>query len=319
MVFRVLFTQGEPNTITLNRKKYFGEPAAWPAHQQGAQAPSTSTWKRPQAISSHYLARNLHLSKIYLIFCFKLFFINKTYYVCNAPNSLKTMKKQAVSRKYNVPDADLYMRCQEALRNAHRDQEYFDQYGYGLDRLKGFKALCDGFRSLPDDDELVGDQMISTEKKNQAAENLKTAIRSLMTRVAMKYNPRHGRYRKFGTSKMGDMSDPQLLFCGRRVTRVARAQIDFLEEVGMNERVIQRVLDACAAFETAMNIQQDRLHERDIAVERRVEQGNKLYIELVVLCDIGKDIWAEKDRKKYDQYCLYESNNEQKKARKLAE
>ena len=25
MVFRVLFTQGEPNTITLNRKKYFGE------------------------------------------------------------------------------------------------------------------------------------------------------------------------------------------------------------------------------------------------------------------------------------------------------
>jgi hypothetical protein len=49
-----------------------------------------------------------------------------------------------------------------------------------------------------------------------------------------------------------------------------------------------------------------------------MEQGNKLYEELVVLCDIGKDIWAETDRKKYDQYCLYESNNEQKKRRKLA-
>lgn len=226
------------------------------------------------------------------------------------------MKKQAGHRQYNVPDADLYVRCLEAIRNAHRDAEFFTQYGYNMDRLKGFKALCDQFRTLPDDDELVGDQMICTEKKNQAAEKLKTAIRSVMTRVAMKYHDKTGRYRKFGTAKLGDMTDPQLLFCGRRVARVARQQIDFLAEVGMNESQIQRVLDACSAFENAMNIQQDKLHDRDIAVERRTDQGNKLYTELVILCDVGKDIWAERDRIKYDQYCLYESNNDQKKARK---
>lgn len=226
------------------------------------------------------------------------------------------MKKQPGHRLYNVPDADLYVRCQEAIRHAHRDEALFTQYGYNIDRLKGFKALCDQFRNLPDDDELVGDQMIGTEKKNQAAEKLKTAVRSVMTRVAMKYNDRTGRYRKFGTAKLGDMTDPQLLFCGRRVVRVARQQIDFLADVGMNENLIQRVVDACSAFENALNIQQDKIHDRDIAVERRTEQGNKLYTELVILCDIGKDIWAERDRTKYDQYCLYESNNDQKKARK---
>jgi hypothetical protein len=219
---------------------------------------------------------------------------------------------------YNVSDADLYVQCMEAIRNAHRDIEFFTQYGYAVDRLKAFKSMCDQFHALPDDDELVGDQMICTEKKNLAAEKLKTAIRSLMTRVAMKYHDRTGRYRKFGTAKLGDMSDPQLLFCGRRVARVARQQIDFLADVGVNESIVQRVLDACTEFETAMNIQQDRVHDRDISVERRMEQGNKLYIELVVLCDIGKDIWAERDRVKYDQYCLYESNNDQKKARKAA-
>lgn len=227
------------------------------------------------------------------------------------------MKKQPGHRMYNVPDADLYVRCMESIRNAHRDLEYFTQYGYKVDRLKTFKALCDQFHQLPDDDEMVGDQMITTEKKNLAAEKLKTAIRSLMTRVAMKYHDRTGRYRKFGTAKLGDMSDPQLLFCGRRVARVARQQIDFLAEVGVNENTIQRVLDACSEFENALNIQQDKVHDRDIAVERRVDQGNKLYVELVVLCDIGKDIWAERDPVKYEQYCLYESNNEQKKARKI--
>ncbi len=229
------------------------------------------------------------------------------------------MKKQPGHRQHNVSDAELYVQCMDAIRNAHRDLEFFTQYGYGAERLKTFLALCQQFHDLPDDDEMVGDQMITTEKKNQAAEKLKTAIRSLMTRVAMKYHDRTGRYRKFGTAKLGDMSDPQLLFCGRRVARVARQQLDFLADVGVNENTIQRVLDACAEFETAMNIQQDRVHDRDIAVERRMDQGNKIYQELVVLCDIGKDIWVERDRVKYDQYCLYESNADQKRARKARE
>jgi hypothetical protein len=166
---------------------------------------------------------------------------------------------------------------------------------------------------------MVGDQMLMTEKKDSAAERLKTAIRSLMTRVEMKYNNRSGRYRKFGTAKMGDMSDAQLLFCGRRVVRVARQQMDFLEETGLNETIIQRVADACKDFELSMNIQQDRIADRDIAVENRTEQGNKMYLELVVLCNIGKDIWADTDPVKYENYCIYESNNHQKIARKERE
>jgi hypothetical protein len=34
------------------------------------------------------------------------------------------------------------------------------------------------------------------------------------------------------------------------------------------------------------------------------------------LAEVGKDIWASKDQSKYEQYCIYESNNEEKKARK---
>lgn len=226
------------------------------------------------------------------------------------------MKKQTVHRQYNFPDADLYLLCMERIRDAHRDLSYFEQYGYSLDRLKGFKALCDQLHTLPDDDELVGEQMLMTEKKDAASEKLKTAVRSLMTRVAMKYNNRSGRYRKFGTAKMGDMTDAQLLFCGRRVVRVARQQIDFLAEVGVNETQIQRVVDAHQEFENALNIQQDKIADRDISVERRIEQGNKLYMELIVLCNIGKDIWAEKDPSKYESYTIYESNNDQKIARK---
>jgi hypothetical protein len=229
------------------------------------------------------------------------------------------MKKQTANRKYNIPDADLYVTCLEAIKTAHQDKDVFKNYGYDLSRMKAFRDNCEKFRNLPDDDELVGDQMVMTEKKDDASEKLKNAIRSIMTRVAIKYGERTGRYRKFGTAKMGDMSDPQLLFCGRRVARVSRQQIDFLAEVGINEANIVRVQDACQDFENAMNIQQDRVHDRDISVERRTEIGNQLYDELIILCNIGKDIWAEKDPIKYETYVLYESNNDQKKARKARE
>lgn len=226
------------------------------------------------------------------------------------------MKKQPLNRKYNFPDADLYVQCLERIRYAQRDIAEFTKYSYDKQRLKGFIDKCEKFRQLPDDDEVLGDQMVTTEKKNTSSEKLKGAIRSVMTRVGMKYNNRSGRYRKFGTAKLGDMTDAQLLFCGRRVARVARQQLDFLAEVGMNENVIQKVVDACRQFENALNIQQDKVAERDIAVERRTEQGNVLYEELVTLCNIGKDIWAETDLAKYENYTIYESNNDQKIARK---
>lgn len=229
------------------------------------------------------------------------------------------MKKQLGHRQYNIPDADLYVLCLEKIKFVLRDIEIFSKYGFDKTRLGNFKAQCDKFQQLPEDDELVGDQMITTEKKSVATDKLKNAIRSLMTRVEMKFNNRTGRYRKFGTAKIGDMSDPQLLFCGRRVVRVARQQLDFFAEVGMNENIISKVQDTCQEFENALNIQQDKVHDRDIAVERRMDQGNKIYQELVVACNIGKDIWGESDAVKYENYVLYESNNDQKIARKIRE
>lgn len=228
------------------------------------------------------------------------------------------MKKQHINRKHNFPDADLYQLSVNAIKLAKRDLDQFKSYGYSEERLRTFYNLTERFKELPDDEELLGDQMLMTEKKKEAAEQLKSAIRSLMMRVAMKYSNKTGRYRKFGTSKMGDMTDAQLIFCARRVVRVARQQADFLDDVGINDNTIRRISEASQRFENAVNIQHDRVANRDIAVETRVQKSNKLYEELIILCNIGKDIWAEHDTAKYEQYTIYESNNEQKKARKKA-
>lgn len=226
------------------------------------------------------------------------------------------MKKQAVTREYNFPDADLYAQCLERIQYIKRDKKEFATYAYKSEKVTAFEAICKKFAALPSDDELVGDQMESTGKKNEAREQLKTAIRSVMTRVSSKYNTKSGHYRKFGTYKMNDMSDPQLLLCGRRVVRVSSKLLVFLANTGLVQTHIDSVQQTTAAFENSIHIQQDKVSDRDIAVENRIEIGNELYKELVLVCNIGKDIWAEKNKAKYENYTIYESNNDQKKARK---
>lgn len=229
------------------------------------------------------------------------------------------MKKQNITREYNFPDADLYLQCKERILYIRRDLQEFESYAYLESKVNNFEYLCSKFSELPDDDELIGAQMEATEKKNIAKEKLKTAIRSVMTRVSNRYNPRSGHYRKFGTLKMNDMSDPKLLLCGRRVARVSGKLLDFLSDTGLMQNHIDAVVQTSADFELAIHHQQDKISDRDIAVEQRIELGNVLYRELVLVCNIGKDIWYEKNRIKYDNYTIYESNNEQKKKRKLKE
>jgi hypothetical protein len=229
------------------------------------------------------------------------------------------MKKQSFGREYNFPDSDLYSQCRERIQYIKRDRTEFESYAYSGNKIENFEKLCKLFSDQPDDDELIGNQMEATTKKNTAKEKLKTAIRSVMTRVASKYNPRSGHYRKFGTIKMNDMSDAKLLLCGRRVVRVSNKLLDFLHDTGLMQVHIDAVQQAAGAFENSIHIQQDKVSDRDISVEKRIELGNRLYRELVLVCNIGKDIWAETNKTMYENYTIYESNNDQKKARKERE
>lgn len=228
------------------------------------------------------------------------------------------MRKQGFHRKFNFPDADLYAMVVERLKHAQRDFKEFKDFGMTMTKLKGIQSRVLQFYNLPNDDELVGIQMVVTDKKYDKANLLKSAIRAIMTRVAIKYGQRSGRYRTYGTAKMSDMTDAQLLFCGRRVARVGRKQLALLAETGLNENALMRVQKAANDFEKSMNIQQDKVADRDIAVEKRVILANKIYDDLIQLSDIGKSIWDNQNKTYYEQYAIYESNNDQKKKRKKA-
>ena len=110
------------------------------------------------------------------------------------------MRKQDFYRKFNFPDADLYAMVVDRLKHAQRDIKEFNEFGLTMSKLKGIQNRILQFYNLPNDDELVGNQMIVTEKKYDKANLLKAAIRAVMMRVAIKYGLRSGRYLGLGSS-----------------------------------------------------------------------------------------------------------------------
>jgi hypothetical protein len=46
---------------------------------------------------------------------------------------------------------------------------------------------------------------------------------------------------------------------------------------------------------------------REEETENRIIKGNTLYTELVLVCEMGKSIWAEESPAKYQDYVIYET------------
>ncbi len=99
------------------------------------------------------------------------------------------------------------------------------------------------------------------------------------------------------------------------------------DEIGMALLKMEKNDEAIAAFKNAAAIDPEFPQPHNnlgvtymmTGKSKEADAEFKLYQELIVLCNIGKDIWVEKDLAKYENYTIYESNNEQKKARKAKE
>ncbi|EJF51864.1 hypothetical protein SapgrDRAFT_0105 [Saprospira grandis DSM 2844] len=218
------------------------------------------------------------------------------------------MKKQSVFRAYNYSDAQLFEQAMELLIQLKEDQKEFAQYGILSGHIAAFEQLVKDFSDIPTDEELMGEQMVATEKKQDAATEVRRLIRGIMNRVGQKYHSKSGRYRKFGTSKLSDMSDPKLYLCAKRVIRVGQQSLAHLEDVGLNQPQLDELHRANQAFELALHIKADRVSDRDISVENRVILGNRLYEQMLKMGQVGKDIWQGVNTAKYERYCTYESS-----------
>lgn len=215
------------------------------------------------------------------------------------------MEKREVVRAYNFADGTLITVCNEKQSFAVRDQAEMTTMGIDAPYLLAFVTEINSFETLPTDEELEGEQIIATENKDADADKVREAVRGIMTRVENKWGVQSGRYRKYETKGLSQMSDSQILVCGRRVVRVATANLVELASEGLTAGIIADLDTKCQSFEDTINIQKNAIADRDIAVEDRIEAGNGLFAKNRRICNAGQNIWHEVDEAKFNDYITY--------------
>lgn len=186
-----------------------------------------------------------------------------------------------------------------------RDKPQFEDYGITTRLVDDLKNSLLAFSQRLTDIEALGDQTNVTANKDAKAEEIRTTIRSIMSRVVLVYAFGTPKYKKFGTDTLSEQTDSDLLITAKRVVRVGN---EFMPEVSVNG-LTTAMLDALSIladeFTDLIVEMKMEIGRRDIEQEDRVEAGNAIYTTLVKYTTTGQSIWETTDLAKFNDYVLY--------------
>ena len=215
------------------------------------------------------------------------------------------MKKNEVQRIYNFSDGSLVMIGKEKIAFMRRDIDAFNLFGISEANLDTLETALDSFSETVTDIEALNVQVESTALKDLKAEEVRTAIRAIMTRVDLKFGTASARYKKFGTEALAQQSDSELLVIAKRVVRVGTEYLSDLAQNGLTAIMLSGLSDLKDTLENLLIDQKIKIGNRDILQEDRVEEGNAIYKTLAAYASTGMSIWVSSDVAKYNDYVIY--------------
>lgn len=215
------------------------------------------------------------------------------------------MKKKEVVRAYNFSDGKLVTITNEKIAFIRRDKEEFIDYGITSEMVDELETKTTKFSKTATDVELVSDQSEVTSEKVGVADQLKEAIRDVMSRVVLKYPAKSARYRKFGTEALSQQSDAELLVIAERVFRVGTEMLADLAANGLTAGMLEEINALANKLLRGVVDVKLEIADRDIDQESRVEAGNAIYATLIKYTNTGQAIWKKSSVAKFNDYVVY--------------
>ena len=215
------------------------------------------------------------------------------------------MKKREHLRLFNFPDSQLATLTREKVAFIRRDSEAFLNYGLTEADFAALENAVNDFENLETDVEALYTQTQATADKDTKAEELRVAIRGVMTRVAFKYNQNSATYRKFGTKAFAQQADAELLLIAKQVALTAEGMPDLIS-LGVTAEMLANISTLKEEVEDLYIEMKMKIGDRDIKQENRTKAANAIYIDLIRYANAGRNIWETSDVAKYNDYIIYE-------------
>jgi hypothetical protein len=217
------------------------------------------------------------------------------------------MKKKIVDLIFRIRLTIFETWARGKLVFMRRDGVEFAKFGVTEAKLTDLENLISEFSEILTDDELLGVQVIATEKKDNLAKKLKSDMGAIMTRVGNHFGIHSAIYRHFGISEISALEGGEVSTAADKLYRVANIYITQLASEGLTPAILTDLKTKSEAYKTALDEQEDAIAARDIATENRCEKANEIYRLVVKYCGTGKRIWESVNEAKYNDYIIYDT------------
>lgn len=207
-------------------------------------------------------------------------------------------------RKYRFSDGMLLQLADTVIRNGIRDSAVLESQGVTTARLDALETLNTTFRDTEDDVEWKGLVAEKTELKDAAMAVCKSGTANIRRMAVNVFGERSGTYRRFGFDNINKLSDIYRIRAYFRIWRRANEHATALAPEGLTPEVLAAFRTACENYDAAYDVMDDTARDRDIAAEERIDLGNRIYAEVVKICNTGKNYWRERSEARYNDYLI---------------
>ncbi len=214
------------------------------------------------------------------------------------------MKKQEITADFVGSQGDFILSCRTKYAFMVRDAADFATRGVTAARLAAFAAGTDALLLLPSDDQLNYSKQAATAAAVAQREVVTSGMATVMGQVAIKHDVRSPGYKAFGSAGLHNDSEGDFYVNMVHLLGWADAHVAEYAAQGLTPAQLAALRTDNAAYLACLTAQRLAESARGTATQTRAQAYNDHNDELTALCGIGKGLYIQTDKTRYDDYVL---------------
>ena len=223
-------------------------------------------------------------------------------------------KLNEILRGFNLTYGSLIQKTDDLILSAIRDLIDLAKFGMTQQKIDKTQLIRDEFVDMPTDQELLGNQIRRTEEKSQMAEQLRTDIKNIGSRIMLKFGKKSWQYRTANIGEVSQLVDEKLCRTGYSLVRTATELLEELADTGLTQEIIDLLKTHTQQFDELIDLKQKAINQRDIKTQDRRVKANELYANLMHISETGKATYQGTNEAKYNDYVIYNTASGTKNA-----
>lgn len=211
---------------------------------------------------------------------------------------------KAMRRKFRMTNYELSAWASKLVSLMTRDTAEFTARGVTTAQRAEIDTLNTAFKALPRDNDAKAKIKIAADEKLALKKTIITEIITISGYMEQAFGRSSGQYNRLGIKKLQVISDKELTFCARDVSRIASEYIAKLTPFGCTQAKLDALTADANTYDAKLTAISDAKTNRKTQTSVRLSKGNDLYDLISKYCAIGKLIWENVNKTKFEDYVI---------------